>query len=566
MKEDEKNEKLIRKLLKLPENRRCINCNSLGPQYVCTNFWTFVCITCSGTHREFTHRVKSVSMAKFTSQEVRALQEGGNQRAKEIYFKEWDPQRHSLPDSSDLLRLRDFIRHVYVDRRYTGVKSVDRPLRVKMVDREASYTSRSDPRSPVYEDTYESRYGERSGSGRGVDKNSKFSSVEKSPGYGQESQKYGNHQRSLAVDNKLRDAEDNRYSDGEAKPGGKSPSHQKDMYSSNPPVVRPVRDILAESVSSLRLSEPPKAYGGRAAALSAHTQRSSSSGSLGSTQRNSVQLKRASSGGLINFSAAPKLPEVAAAPQTQQTLPSTGPSLIEPMTSSINDGNWAVFDSPAQEKVSQAPSNTETLDSMLSQLFVPAAAPVGDLSILSPPLPKLTPDTGSAVVSGLEPSEVKSGARKLPEDLFAATYSSVPGWQAVPTVGMGYSMHVPPFPQSSYPFGHNNVTTFAQAPSPQTFPSMTPLQGAVPNVSLPTGLLRSASVGSSSIPWTSAHSSFHTGVMPVQPPPYTLGRSPIEHMGQQTSEFRTNQQHGSNLFPPPATQNFFSSVRGNPFE
>uniref|UniRef100_A0A0A9GDK0 NIG n=1 Tax=Arundo donax TaxID=35708 RepID=A0A0A9GDK0_ARUDO len=37
--------------------------------------------------REFTHRVKSISVAKFTSQEVSALQEGGNERAKEIYFK-----------------------------------------------------------------------------------------------------------------------------------------------------------------------------------------------------------------------------------------------------------------------------------------------------------------------------------------------------------------------------------------------------------------------------------------------------------------------------------------------
>ncbi|KAL3619780.1 hypothetical protein CASFOL_034692 [Castilleja foliolosa] len=27
------------------------------PQYVCTNFSTFVCTTCSGIHREFTHRV-----------------------------------------------------------------------------------------------------------------------------------------------------------------------------------------------------------------------------------------------------------------------------------------------------------------------------------------------------------------------------------------------------------------------------------------------------------------------------------------------------------------------------
>ena len=31
--------------------------------------------------REFTHRVKSVSMAKFTAQEVTALQEGGNEVA-----------------------------------------------------------------------------------------------------------------------------------------------------------------------------------------------------------------------------------------------------------------------------------------------------------------------------------------------------------------------------------------------------------------------------------------------------------------------------------------------------
>lgn len=95
-------------------------------------------MTSTYSSREFTHRVKSISMAKFTSQEVSALQEGGNevwesthpsthlichlfvkiapshfidwfpflltltfsmQRAKEIYFKEWDPQYNSLPDN-----------------------------------------------------------------------------------------------------------------------------------------------------------------------------------------------------------------------------------------------------------------------------------------------------------------------------------------------------------------------------------------------------------------------------------------------------------------------------------
>ena len=36
--------------------------------------------------REFTHRVKSVSMAKFTSQEVEALQKGGNQVDKLLIY------------------------------------------------------------------------------------------------------------------------------------------------------------------------------------------------------------------------------------------------------------------------------------------------------------------------------------------------------------------------------------------------------------------------------------------------------------------------------------------------
>ncbi|TYJ18000.1 hypothetical protein E1A91_A09G092200v1 [Gossypium mustelinum] len=77
--EDEKNEKIVRNLMKLPSNRRCINCNSQGPQYVCTNFSTFVCATCSGIHREFSHRVKSVSMATFTAEDVAGLREGGNE-------------------------------------------------------------------------------------------------------------------------------------------------------------------------------------------------------------------------------------------------------------------------------------------------------------------------------------------------------------------------------------------------------------------------------------------------------------------------------------------------------
>ncbi|KAL0312027.1 UNVERIFIED_CONTAM: putative ADP-ribosylation factor GTPase-activating protein AGD14 [Sesamum radiatum] len=128
LKEEERIEMIIRGLLRQPENKRCINCNSSGPQYVCTTFWTFVCTSCSGVHREFTHRVKSVSMAKFNEEEITALQAGGNGRAREIYFKAWDPQRNNLPDN----RLREFVKHVYVDRKYAGENSNKLPM-VKLV-------------------------------------------------------------------------------------------------------------------------------------------------------------------------------------------------------------------------------------------------------------------------------------------------------------------------------------------------------------------------------------------------------------------------------------------------
>ncbi|KAL0926921.1 hypothetical protein M5K25_003176 [Dendrobium thyrsiflorum] len=196
--EEERNEKVIRGLLKLPPNRRCINCNGLGPQYVCTNFWTFVCTACSGIHREFTHRVKSVSMAKFTAQEVEALQNGGNQRARELFLKDWDLQNMKLPDSSYPDKIREFIKNVYVEKKYVGGRSSDKPpkdpqglMTHEEHRRASSYHSFS--QSPPYDNQYEDRrYGKprimltrKPGSDHGHYEGN-ISSVFYSPGRGRE--------------------------------------------------------------------------------------------------------------------------------------------------------------------------------------------------------------------------------------------------------------------------------------------------------------------------------------------------------------------------------------------
>ncbi|XP_022157559.1 probable ADP-ribosylation factor GTPase-activating protein AGD14 [Momordica charantia] len=706
VKEDEKNERIIRGLLKLQENRRCINCNSLGPQYVCTNFWTFVCTTCSGIHREFTHRVKSISMAKFTSQEVSALQEGGNQRAKDIYFKELDPQRHSFPDSSNVMRLRDFIKHVYVDRRYSGDRNFDKPPRGKTGEKEESYeTRRTDTyqggsRSPPYEDR---RYNEKSSPG-----GRSFVDERRSPGSDQENRQYGDFRRSPARPEVVNDwrredrfgngkrVEDGRLSDGDSKIGGRSPERPNDLDSSSPPTIRPVRDILGESISPLCVIEPPKSSGSKVTDSSVHKQRTASSSSLGSISENIVETKVEPAGSLIDFDAEPE-PIASAVPQPPQ---SSAPQSVTDTVTTNNDNNWASFDVTPQAP--PAPANVGTFESVLSQLSVSAsvpgvsgshgatgavpAAPVGNMTTLPtgfdpnfgsggnthmpPPFaggaPSHAPVSGLStfppsgqwpnmqsqvhslfpggnsqpvaqqfpssndrsinqpwnaslpansqgplsnpaahapqdfsshaqpIASGVSHTpapEVKSSGRtELPADLFALNYSSfpapVPGWQTVPPRAMGYimpynsTMPVPSFPQSA-----TSTNPFDLSSEQSQFPSMAPLQNALPSGQPTSNLMHSSGYGNPTSTWMPLQPPSNLSQLPPQAPyPSTMPSTP--YMGQQVASnvqpyrhpglgnygnqgaahgYTDMGQQTASRFTAPATPNPFSSMGGNPF-
>ncbi|GMY17806.1 probable ADP-ribosylation factor GTPase-activating protein AGD14 [Fagus crenata] len=358
MKEDQRIEKIIRGLLRHPNNRRCMNCNSLGPQYVCTTFLTFVCTNCSGVHREFTHRVKSVSMAKFSAEEVSALQAGGNERARQIYFKEWDPQRHSYPDGSNLHRIRDFIKHVYVDRKYTGDKSSDKLPRLRLNDKEETNESRKvvayrgGSRSPSSEERYKGHHSKRiSSGGRSDDGSFKYYYDERrSPRYPQENSRHGGPRRSSArfevVDDRFRDDEhgSRRLSNTESKLVIRSPDIQKNVDRSLSPVVPPVGDILGDNVHPL--------------------QNITSTSDQGSVDKNPAEHKRRNSASLIDFNADSEPLDAATVPQTQLMLHSD------------NGGN---FGRPAMEKPSQAPSSN-TLESLLFELSVPSDVPASNIS------------------------------------------------------------------------------------------------------------------------------------------------------------------------------------------
>ncbi|KAL6616265.1 hypothetical protein ACP70R_038535 [Stipagrostis hirtigluma subsp. patula] len=369
--EEERNEKIIRGLMKLPPNRKCINCNSVGPQYVCTNFWTFVCLSCSGIHREFTHRVKSVSMAKFTTQEVRALEQGGNQ--------DWDWQRMRLPVNTNPDRIREFIRAVYVDKKYASgsskkqatdsevitilsgeywgivlsLKDLAQPVSsVKSnesdIRRPSSYHSYS--QSPPYDFQYEDRrYGKqvdtlaRRPSDRALF-DGKLGNVLFSP---------GRLRDQMQEDRFANESSGSRFSDFSAsstvdfRNDMLSPSSQDTGYSS--PSVHHSRNVSTENPQSqrhLNAASQVDFNGVR------HSQRTASSGSFGSFDGSSVSNKSGESGYLPDIPKEKPLHSAVNHQSMATVAYSTQPYASPPSKSSM--------DSSKQNLISHKPVNLDS--------------------------------------------------------------------------------------------------------------------------------------------------------------------------------------------------------------
>ncbi|OEL24816.1 putative ADP-ribosylation factor GTPase-activating protein AGD14 [Dichanthelium oligosanthes] len=418
VKEDERHERIIRGLLKLPANKRCINCNNLvspSPGFLglallnVAVFWGWEPRRDHNMSAQISGpsfvpiAVEHISMAKFTAQEVTALQEGGNERAREVFFKEWDPQRNGYPDS------RNFIKHVFVERRFTGERSTDKPPRGKDDKDEYSENRRSDgnwggSRSPP-NGSYSDR---RSYSGRSDDRNSRYSYGDRSPGYDQNEYKKSPRYFEVVDDRSgkttpVQRFEDRRFSEPR-KPDSGSPDFQKEADGSSP-VVRPVRDILGDNAPQLRVGEPskpaaeppkpsvvrpidppkpivarpidpPKPNGTRAIDPPPLAKTMSSASSIASSEGPLEPMKVTNAVSLIDFSADPEPIAPAAPPQPASTAqqhpvnaPAPQPVLEQGKSApSVSGGDWASFDAFGQQQTPQTSSSANPLESALAQL------------------------------------------------------------------------------------------------------------------------------------------------------------------------------------------------------
>ncbi|KAK3027024.1 hypothetical protein RJ639_041179 [Escallonia herrerae] len=206
---------------------------------------------------------------------------------------------------SNLHRLRDFIKHVYVIRKYTGEQSCEKLPMVKVDPKEDLYerSSFEKPTHVAKEDFYERHSFERSSHGakddfyerrsfersspsaRNDERSSRYVIDDRrSPRYKQENVRSGSQRNRRArfeiVDDRFRDdgfgsikrSENHRFSKVESRAGSRSPDPQKIREMISPPVMRPVKDILGENVPALKVGKVSKANDRKDENDSAHAQ------------------------------------------------------------------------------------------------------------------------------------------------------------------------------------------------------------------------------------------------------------------------------------------------------
>eukprot|EP01036_Dinobryon_divergens_P023623 gene23623-31989_t len=114
----------LKKLTKLDGNKICANCPEKMPGYAEMTHCIFICTKCAGVHREYQYKVKGISMSSFTDEDVQQLSRVGNEAHNAVYMARFTPREFQIPNGSDIVKLKDFIRMKYVDRRWYGESTV----------------------------------------------------------------------------------------------------------------------------------------------------------------------------------------------------------------------------------------------------------------------------------------------------------------------------------------------------------------------------------------------------------------------------------------------------------
>ncbi|KAM8879086.1 arf-GAP with dual PH domain-containing protein 2-like isoform 2-T3 [Spinachia spinachia] len=125
----DRNNKILLDLVRQPGNNACADCGIPEPDWASYTLGIFVCLNCSGIHRNLPDisKVKSIRLDIWDDALVQFMRERGNSAAKAFYEK-CVPAFFYRPQQSDCFVLKDqWIRAKYERREFTGENKCRQP-------------------------------------------------------------------------------------------------------------------------------------------------------------------------------------------------------------------------------------------------------------------------------------------------------------------------------------------------------------------------------------------------------------------------------------------------------
>eukprot|EP00188_Purpureofilum_apyrenoidigerum_P000391 Plantae.Rhodophyta-Purpureofilum_apyrenoidigerum.ctg11666.p1 GENE.Plantae.Rhodophyta-Purpureofilum_apyrenoidigerum.ctg11666~~Plantae.Rhodophyta-Purpureofilum_apyrenoidigerum.ctg11666.p1 ORF type:complete len:397 (-),score=56.71 Plantae.Rhodophyta-Purpureofilum_apyrenoidigerum.ctg11666:1281-2471(-) len=112
---NERHNEILRQLLQRPENKHCADCETQAPRWASTNLGVFICIRCSGLHRNLgvhISTVRSTTLDTWTPKQIEEIQRKGNNYGKQMY-EACVPANFRRPDTNDTAQIERWIRDKY---------------------------------------------------------------------------------------------------------------------------------------------------------------------------------------------------------------------------------------------------------------------------------------------------------------------------------------------------------------------------------------------------------------------------------------------------------------------